>query len=191
MFTFDRFKPSWRQEPYRRKHQGDLQGRGSRRPEGALQLRGKPNAAMLGTLAMPYAGIISPTAVKAAGDYWGTKPVGTGPFKLGEWKRASASPSNGTPTTTGVRPRPEQGAGPHRQAGLQADPGRQHAAPGAPGRRGGRHIHKRAQPLAPLWRRTRISSSSRSTWSRLIYLGYNCAKAPFDEIPVGKPFPTP
>lgn len=45
----------------------------------------KPSAPMLSTLAMFAASIIPEAAVKAAGDDFGTKPVGAGAFKLESW----------------------------------------------------------------------------------------------------------
>lgn len=47
----------------------------------------KPFAAMIATLAHPAGGIPSPKAAKAAGEDFGSKPVGTGPFRFVEWVR--------------------------------------------------------------------------------------------------------
>lgn len=40
---------------------------------------------LLSTLAEPYTGILSPTAVEAAGEEYFRNPVGTGPYMLEEW----------------------------------------------------------------------------------------------------------
>ncbi|NTW00941.1 MAG: ABC transporter substrate-binding protein, partial [Oscillochloris sp.] len=50
----------------------------------------EPSAVFFSTLATPYAGIVSPTAVAAAGEAFGQKPVGSGPFKLAEWQQGTA-----------------------------------------------------------------------------------------------------
>src|SRR5512133_3341602 len=47
----------------------------------------EPNAGIFGTLSMPYSGILNPAAAQAAGDDLSMKGIGTGPFKLGEWKK--------------------------------------------------------------------------------------------------------
>ena len=44
-----------------------------------------PFAPLLSFLTDPFAGIISPAAVEAAGDDFGNAPVGSGPFKFNEW----------------------------------------------------------------------------------------------------------
>jgi peptide/nickel transport system substrate-binding protein len=44
-----------------------------------------PDATFFATLTSPYAGIVSPTAVEAAGADFSQNPVGSGPFKLKEW----------------------------------------------------------------------------------------------------------
>ena len=49
-----------------------------------------PSSVFLSTVSMPYAGILSPTAVKAEGDAFGQKPVGTGAFKLEKWQSGVA-----------------------------------------------------------------------------------------------------
>lgn len=46
----------------------------------------EPYGPILRTLAMVYAGIVSPTAVQKAGADFSRAPVGTGPFKFVEWK---------------------------------------------------------------------------------------------------------
>jgi peptide/nickel transport system substrate-binding protein len=45
-----------------------------------------PYGPSLFTIAMPYLGIISPTAATKYGDDYGRNPVGTGPFKFVEWR---------------------------------------------------------------------------------------------------------
>lgn len=47
----------------------------------------RPQAPFLKNIAMSPFGIASPTAFEAAGEEFGNKPVGTGPFKFVEWKR--------------------------------------------------------------------------------------------------------
>ncbi|NJN17896.1 MAG: ABC transporter substrate-binding protein [Oscillochloris sp.] len=49
-----------------------------------------PSATFFSTLATPYAGIISPTAAAAAGEAFGQQPVGSGPFKFKEWQQGTA-----------------------------------------------------------------------------------------------------
>jgi len=44
-----------------------------------------PFAPLLSFLTDPFAGIVSPAGVKASGDEFGNKPVGSGPFKFTEW----------------------------------------------------------------------------------------------------------
>lgn len=49
-----------------------------------------PSAIFLQNLAMFPASIVSPTAVKKAGENYGEQPVGTGPFKFADWQRKQA-----------------------------------------------------------------------------------------------------
>jgi ABC-type transport system substrate-binding protein len=46
-----------------------------------------PNAPFLANLAMPFAGIVSPTALKAEGEGFSQRPVGSGPFKFVSWEQ--------------------------------------------------------------------------------------------------------
>ncbi len=144
----------------------------------------KPTATIFSTLSMPYAGILSPSAVKAAGDEMGQKPVGTGPFKLGEWKRGVS--------ITLVRNPDYRWPSPEVQ------------------NRGPVHIDKLVFKLIPD-ASTQLSAlqsgdvdvifvnepsqmakleSDKSlkvekvNLDSLIYLGYNCARAPFDDVKV-------
>jgi peptide/nickel transport system substrate-binding protein len=45
----------------------------------------KPSAPFLANLAMPFASVVSPTAVAAAGEDFFKHPVGTGPFRFVDW----------------------------------------------------------------------------------------------------------
>ncbi len=86
VFTFDRFKATGDKSPIA----ANVKDISKVEAVDELTVKfsfDKPNASFWSTLAMPYMAILSPTAVKAAGDDMGSRPVGTGPFKLGEWKR--------------------------------------------------------------------------------------------------------
>lgn len=44
------------------------------------------SSTFLGSLSLPYAGIVSPTAVQESGEVFGQKPVGSGAFMLEKWE---------------------------------------------------------------------------------------------------------
>lgn len=46
----------------------------------------EPSATFFSTITSPYASIVSPTAVAAAGEQFAQQPVGSGPFKLERWE---------------------------------------------------------------------------------------------------------
>ncbi len=84
-FTFDRFKESGVQSPI---YAGIQQIAGIEAVDD-LTVRftfDAPAANFWSTVSMPYAGIISPSSVQEAGDVSEVRLVGTGPFRLGEWK---------------------------------------------------------------------------------------------------------
>lgn len=49
----------------------------------------EPSAVFFSMLTTPYAGIVSPGAVEAAGDAFGQQPVGSGPFKFASWQQGT------------------------------------------------------------------------------------------------------
>jgi len=46
----------------------------------------EPSSTFIGSLSLPYAGIVSPAAVGANGEGFGQQPVGSGPFKFEKWE---------------------------------------------------------------------------------------------------------
>jgi len=46
----------------------------------------RPSATFFSAISQPFAAILNPTAVEAAGEDYGRHPVGTGPFILDEWQ---------------------------------------------------------------------------------------------------------
>ncbi len=144
----------------------------------------EPSAVFFSTLATPYAGIVSPAAVEAAGDAFGQQPVGSGPFKFASWQQGTEvvlernpdyrwSPA---PITNPGAPYLERGVfkvipdASTQLAALQADEV-DLIFVNAPN-----HIEKlKADPSVELIE-TRLNS--------LIYLGFNCARAPLDEVQV-------
>ncbi len=144
----------------------------------------KPTATIWSTLAMPYAGILSPTAVQAAGDDFGSKPVGTGPFKLGEWKRGVS--------ITMVR-NPDYNWGPAEVTNkgpvkldklvykLIPDANTQLSALQS----GDVDVIFITEPtFLDKVKNDKSLQLEPINLDSLIYLGYNCAKPPFDEVKV-------
>lgn len=56
-----------------------------------------PSAVFFGTISMPYAGIVSPTAVEKWGEEFSQHPVGTGPFMMETWKPGISIALNSNP----------------------------------------------------------------------------------------------
>ncbi len=144
----------------------------------------KPNATFLSTLAMPYAGILSPSAVQAAGAEMGNKPVGTGPFKFGEWKRGVSITLVRNPDYRWGTPEVENRGPVHIDKlvyKLIPDANTQLTALQA----GDVDVIFTSEPsqLAKLEADKSIKVQ-RVDLDGLIYLGYNCAKAPFDDVKV-------
>ncbi len=144
----------------------------------------EPSAVFFSTLATPYAGIVSPAAVEAAGDAFGQQPVGSGPFKFAAWQQGTEVVLERNPDYR-WSPAPVSNPGaPYLDRvvfKVIPDASTQLAAlqagevdlifVNAPN-----HIEKlKADPSVEL-----IETSLNS----LIYLGFNCAKAPLDEVKV-------
>lgn len=86
VFTFDRFKKVGDKSPIA----ANIKSMSKVEAVNDTTVRftfAEPNASVWGTLSMPYAAILSPSAVQGNADDFSTKAVATGPFKLGEWKR--------------------------------------------------------------------------------------------------------
>lgn len=64
----------------------------------------QPSVTILSALTYTYAAILDPTAVEAAGDNYGTQPVGTGPFVLTEWVSQNSMRLERNPLYNGQHP---------------------------------------------------------------------------------------
>lgn len=148
----------------------------------------QPTATFFSALAMPYAGIMSPAATKAAGDQIGLKPVGTGPFKLAEWKRGVSVTLVRNPDYRWGSPELKN-RGPVQFERLVfkviPDADTQLSALKA----GDVDVIFVNEPSQV----TRLEADEalqveRVDLDALIYLGYNCARPPFDEVKVRQAF---
>ncbi|EFO80320.1 extracellular solute-binding protein, family 5 [Oscillochloris trichoides DG-6] len=143
-----------------------------------------PSAVFFSTLVTPYAGIVSPTAVEAEGDAFGQQPVGSGPFKIAEWQQGTAvvlernpdykwSPETisnpGAPYIDNVvfKVIPDAAT---QLAALQAGEV-DLIFVNSPN-----HISKLTEDSTVQLIETQLNS--------MVYLGFNCAKAPFDDVKV-------
>lgn len=144
----------------------------------------QPTATFISALAMPHAGILSPSAVEAAGEEMGRKPVGTGPFKFADWQSGVSITLERNPDYQWGTPEAEN-RGPVKFERLVfkvvPDPSTQLSALQAgevdvlfvnePS-----HMAKFENDESVRMEMVDLDS--------LIYLGYNCAKAHFDDARV-------
>lgn len=183
VYTFERFKKVGDKSPIA----GDVKAISRVEAIDELTVRfgfDKPTATILSTLTMPYAGIMSPSAVAAAGEEVGRKPVGTGPFTLGEWKQGVSITLVRNPDYRWGSPE-LQNQGPVHVEKLVykviPDANSQLAALQA-GEVDVMFINEPGQ-MARLEKEPSIRVE-RVNLDALIYLGYNCAKPPFDDVKV-------
>ncbi|NPV68994.1 MAG: ABC transporter substrate-binding protein [Anaerolineae bacterium] len=69
----------------------------------------EPSVTLLSALTYAYAAILEPGAVEAAGDNYGTQPVGSGPFILSEWVQGTGLTLVQNPLYNGHRPIDSEG----------------------------------------------------------------------------------
>lgn len=144
----------------------------------------EPSPTFLGTLSLPYAGIISPTAVQAHGDDFGLHPIGTGPFRLKAWEAGTSIVLERNPDYRWGPPVVENRGAPYvdevrflfvpdeatRLAALEA------------GEVDILFVNNPAH-LEKL-RANEDVNLNEVTLNSLVYLGFNCAKPPFDDVRV-------
>jgi peptide/nickel transport system substrate-binding protein len=183
VFTFERFKQTGQKSPIA----SDIGAISSVKAVDERTVRfvlARPLATFLSTITMPYAGILSPAATQAAGAQMGLKPVGSGPFKLSEWKRGVSINLARNPDYNWGSPE-VQNRGPVRFESLVfkvvPDANTQLAALQA----GEIDVMLTNEPghLAKL-EADKSVRVERVNLEALIFLGYNCAKPPFDDVRV-------
>jgi peptide/nickel transport system substrate-binding protein len=144
----------------------------------------QPSSIFFSTISMPYSGILSPTAVKAEGDAFGQKPVGSGPFKLEKWQPGvvvtlvrnpdykwapSAVKNQGAPYVERLAFKTIPDAGTQLTALQSGDVDLIFV--NSPGQ------------IAKLRQDPNVTLAE-ATLNSLVYLGFNCKKAPFDDVKV-------
>lgn len=144
----------------------------------------KPSATFLSTLSQPYAAILSPSAVQAAGEDLARKATGTGLFKLEEWKPGVSMTLVRNPDYAWAPPAVKN-KGPAQFERLVfkviPDANTQLSSLLA----GEVDVAFLNEPAH--FQKLEADKSVqvyRETLDSLIYLGYNCARAPFNEVKV-------
>jgi peptide/nickel transport system substrate-binding protein len=141
----------------------------------------EPSSTFLGSVSLPYAGIISPKAVQDEGDAFAQKPVGSGPFMLEKWDPGVAITLVKNPKFAWAPPVLENQAAPHVDKlifKVIPDANQQVTAYQA-GEVDFLFVNQPSQ-LAKL-KADPNTTLVDAALNSLIYLGFNCKKAPFDD----------
>ncbi len=144
----------------------------------------QPSSIFFSTISMPYAGILSPTAVEAYGEDIGQHPVGTGPFKMASWDAGVSITLARNPDYAWGPPAVENKGAPHiEQAVFKVipDASTQLAALQA-GEIDVMFVNNPSH-LRKL-RQDGNTETHEATINSLIYLGFNCQRPPFDNVQV-------
>jgi peptide/nickel transport system substrate-binding protein len=144
----------------------------------------EPSSTFMGTLALPYSGIVSPTAAKAAGDAFAQQPVGSGAFKLEKWQSGTSITLVRNPDYRWGPPVGKNRGAPYVER-LEFK-----IVPDAPAQLSALQagnvdmvwVNEPSQ-LARLKQDEKINLVE-SGLNSLIYLGFNCRKAPLDDVNV-------
>jgi peptide/nickel transport system substrate-binding protein len=144
----------------------------------------EPSATFFSTIALPYAGIISPTAVEQAGEEFARQPVGTGPFMLDSWEPGVSITLKSNPDYNWGPADVENKGAPYIDAAafkVIPDASAQLAAFQA----GEVDIIFVNQPahLEKLKQEEEVQLQE-MVFNSLVYLGFNTSRAPFDDVNV-------
>jgi peptide/nickel transport system substrate-binding protein len=182
-FTFQRFKETGTKSPI----YGGVQQIDGVTVVDLLTVRftfKEPAANFWGTISMPYAGIISPTSAKSVAETGKGNLVGTGPFTLGEWKAGQSITLKRNPAYNWGATVTQNHAAPYLDAlvfKVVPDATTQLAALEA-GELDAIFINEPDH-------RTKLEKDPSvrledTVLNSLIYLGFNCRKAPFTDVRV-------
>ncbi|HMQ30036.1 MAG TPA: ABC transporter substrate-binding protein [Chloroflexaceae bacterium] len=144
----------------------------------------QPSATFFSTITSPYASIVSPAAVAAAGEQFAQQPVGSGPFKLKSWEPGVAITLERNEAYAWAPPMVENRGAPYLDTvvfKVVPDAATQLAAFQA----GEVDLMFLNQPDHI----TRMRGDANVVlepvnFNGLAYLGFNCARAPFDDARV-------
>lgn len=143
----------------------------------------EPSATIMSALTYAYAGILSPSAVEAAGDTYGQNPVGTGPFMLASWTPESELTMVPNPLYAGHRPWTDTDGPPSISLRVQfsSDEGARASALLA-GDADVAYLASASQlsRFADSDAFSQLDSPARG----MNYLGFNTGRAPFDNVEV-------
>lgn len=144
----------------------------------------EPMATFLDTLAMPYAGIISPSAAQKAGEEFGGHPVGSGAFRLAEWQAGVSITLERNPDYHWPPPAVENAGPPHIEKAVFSfiPVANTQVSAMQAGEVDIVFINEPAQ-IEKL-RDDENVDLHEITLNSLIYLGFNCQRPPFDDVRV-------
>lgn len=144
----------------------------------------EPSATFLAAVTTPYAGIVSPTAAVAAGEQFARQPVGSGPFQLKSWEPGVALTLERNEAYRWAAPMAKNRGAPYiatlvflvmPDAAVQLAAFRAGQVDMLVVDQPDQITSMRADPNVTL---------EPVSLNGLVYLGFNCAKAPFDDVRV-------